>query len=54
MIPQTSEPVTVGPMLQTFFSEHLISHRLASRQTVDGYTSNSVGEKDAIPGLARS
>jgi len=42
MIPQTSEPVTVGPMLQTFFSEHLISHRLASRQTVDGYICSAI------------
>ena len=37
MIPSTSEPAVLGPLLQAFFTEHLISHRLASRQTVDGY-----------------
>lgn len=37
MIPQTAEPAALGPFLQAFFTEHLISHRLASRQTVDGY-----------------
>jgi len=28
---------TAGPLLQSFFAEHLPSHRHASRQTVDGY-----------------
>jgi site-specific recombinase XerD len=37
MIQQTWEPTPLGPLLQAFFTEHLISHRLASRQTVDGY-----------------
>ena len=37
MIQQTTQPATLGPLLQSFFTEHLISHRLASRQTVDGY-----------------
>jgi hypothetical protein len=37
MIQQSSEPATLGPLLQSFLTEHLISHRLASRQTVDGY-----------------
>jgi hypothetical protein len=36
MIQQTAEPAALGPLLQAFFTEHLISHRLASRQTVDG------------------
>jgi integrase/recombinase XerD len=27
----------LGPLLQSFFTEHLISHRIASPQTVDGY-----------------
>jgi site-specific recombinase XerD len=37
MIQQSSKPTAVGPLLQAFFTEHLISHRLASPQTVDGY-----------------
>lgn len=37
MIQQASEPAILGPLLQAFFTEHLISHRLASPQTVDGY-----------------
>ena len=37
MIQPTSEPAALAPLLQAFFTEHLISHRLASRQTVDGY-----------------
>ena len=37
MIPSTLEPVALGPLLQAFFTEHLMSHRLASRETVDGY-----------------
>ena len=37
MIQQTTQPAALGPLLQSFFTEHLISHRLASRQTVDGY-----------------
>jgi integrase/recombinase XerD len=37
VIPQASEPAMLGPLLQAFFTEHLISHRLASPQTVDGY-----------------
>jgi site-specific recombinase XerD len=37
MIQQSSEPSALGPLLQAFFTEHLISHRLASRETVDGY-----------------
>ncbi|MEO8371616.1 MAG: tyrosine-type recombinase/integrase [Candidatus Solibacter sp.] len=37
MIPQTSAPTALAPLLQAFFTEHLISHRLASPQTVDGY-----------------
>jgi hypothetical protein len=31
------EPAALAPLLQAFFTEHLISHRLASPQTVDGY-----------------
>ena len=26
-----------GPLLQSFFTEHLLSHRRASQQTVDSY-----------------
>jgi hypothetical protein len=37
MMQQASEPAMLGPLLQAFFTEHLISHRLASPQTVDGY-----------------
>jgi len=37
MTQQTSKPPALGPLLQAFFTEHLISHRLASPQTVDGY-----------------
>ena len=37
MIQQTSEPAALVQLLQAFFTEHLISHRLASQQTVDGY-----------------
>ena len=37
MIPQASESAMLGPLLQAFFTEHLISHRLASPQTVEGY-----------------
>jgi integrase/recombinase XerD len=32
-----SEPASFAPLLQIFFTEHLISHRRASPQTVDGY-----------------
>ena len=31
------ESALVGPLLQSFFAEHLPSHRNTSRQTVDGY-----------------
>lgn len=27
----------VGPLLQSFFTEHMLSHRRASQQTVDSY-----------------
>ena len=37
MIAHKAEPAALAPLLQAFFTEHLISHRLASRQTVDGY-----------------
>jgi site-specific recombinase XerD len=37
MMQQASETTVLGPLLQAFFTEHLISHRLASPQTVDGY-----------------
>jgi integrase/recombinase XerD len=37
MIPSTLPPTALGPLLQAFFTEHLMSHRLASRETVDGY-----------------
>jgi site-specific recombinase XerD len=31
------EPALLAPLLQAFFTEYLISHRLASPQTLDGY-----------------
>lgn len=31
------ESALLGPLLQSFFAEHLPSHRHASRQTIDGY-----------------
>ncbi len=27
----------VGPLLQSFFTEHMVSHRRASQQTIDSY-----------------
>lgn len=32
-----AEPALLGPLLQSFFTEHLLSHRRASPQTVDSY-----------------
>lgn len=37
MMPPLPEPAVLAPLLQAFFTEHLIAHRLASPQTVDGY-----------------
>ncbi len=37
MMQHTSPPAALAPLLQAFFTEHLISHRLASPQTADGY-----------------
>jgi site-specific recombinase XerD len=37
MMQQAPEATAWGPLLQAFFTEHLISHRLASPPTVDGY-----------------
>jgi site-specific recombinase XerD len=37
MMQQAPEATAWGPRLQAFFTEHLISHRLASPPTVDGY-----------------
>jgi len=37
MTEQVSQPTSLAPLLQSFFTEHLVSHRRASPQTVDGY-----------------
>jgi hypothetical protein len=34
---QPSRPLLVGPLLQSFFSEHLFSHKNASIQTIASY-----------------
>lgn len=34
----TVQPSTlVGPLLQSFFTEHMVTHRRASQQTIDSY-----------------
>ncbi len=37
MTGNTLDSAPVGPLLQSFFTEHMLSHRRASRQTVDSY-----------------
>ena len=37
MSDKTLESTFVGPLLQSFFTEHMLSHRRASQQTVDSY-----------------
>lgn len=37
MIGNSLDSAPIGPLLQSFFTEHMLSHRRASQQTVDSY-----------------